>query len=127
MTIDVVSTKLIQFALYVDSVKPGVISEIWLDAELLNSLRNTIPVENNISFFLETLYKEVGSVTDGRRKSYLRQVVHSLEYQLKHVDDTNINLEELTLNCFGIVIPIVDDKTIALHFEKIKKLMYNKG
>lgn len=119
MIIDSVSTKLIQFALYVDSLKPGTISEIWLEEKLIESIKKTLPVSNTLPLFLETLNKEIDMVSDKRRKTYLFGILRSLKYQYDHIQDDKINLEEFTLNCFGISIPLVDESTIRKQVKTI--------
>lgn len=127
MKIDSVSANIIRLALYVDSNKPGTISEIWLENELLTQLKSSLPSQVEIPKFTEKLQNEIDALHDNRRKIYLSELFSSLEFQLHHTSNTKVSLEKFTQDCFGITIPPVSEEEIFKQEQVINKLEKELG
>lgn len=127
MKIDSVSSNIIRLALYIDSIKPGTISEIWLEKDLLDNLKSSLPAADDVRTFIDKLENEIDHLTDDRRKHYLSELLSTLEYQLQSVYNTSLNLEAFTQACFGISIPRVTDEEIDQQELIIKKLEKKLG
>lgn len=122
MQIDIVSKKIVTLALYLDDIRSGSVSEIWLDNDLVETLRDDASQITSTDKYIKSLKNEIEKLTDQRRKQYLKEILRSIQYQLDLSDWNNVNLEEFSKNCFGIAIPNVSDSQITKIDEEISNL-----
>ena len=124
MIIDLVSQNLITIALYLDSKTPGLVSEIWIDQELVSQIRKQLPTDSEIGKLLNNTLVQIKSVTDPRRREYLQGIFQSLHYQLLNPDS---KCSDFTQNTFGYRIDRVTETELRSIEDKIKKIEKQVG
>lgn len=104
MIIDAISQSLIRIALYLEQKIPGTVSEIWIDKEDLEGLKASLPNDQEIEQFIASTFDEIEKVTNVRRKKYLLEIVKSLNYQIRTLNQENISFNTFSEHAFGYTI-----------------------
>lgn len=112
---------IVKLALYAEQKKPGAISEIWSDKVVVDELKSNIPTPDEVSSFIEILRKSIDELTDKRRKSYLKEIVHSLEVQIKNNTD-KFSYSDFCEENFGYRIERVTEEDIESIEQEIVKI-----
>lgn len=121
MAIDPVSENIIKIALYLEQLIPGMVSEIWIDEKTLTNIKKTIPNEKSINNVIDRTKLLISKVKDKRRRTYLGEILGSLEFQTKYFDK-KIPYGEISEKSFGYKIERVNENELRTLEEKIKDL-----
>ncbi|MBI2464641.1 hypothetical protein HYV64_00725 [Candidatus Shapirobacteria bacterium] len=121
MTIDSVSENLFKIALYLEKLIPGMVSEVWIDDDLLNHLKNNLPDQSNVLDLICQTKSLIREILDEKRKQYLKEVLQSLEFQINSADK-KLPYEVISEKTFGYKITRVGEKDIRIIEEKIRDL-----
>ena len=111
MTIDEISTRIIAIALYLDLLAPGSVTEIWIDEQTIQKIKSELPSGDAISAYIYETKLIIGKLTEKRRKKYLQEILHSLEYQIQHHAE-KIPYETFSVHVFGVPIKRVTQKEL---------------
>lgn len=127
MHIDLLSTKLIQIALYLDRKIPGIVSEIWIDQNQLKELQSAIIPDSQLASHIAKTKEEVNQLDDQRRKTYLLAMIDSIEYQIQAISSPWQSFSEFSKNAFGFEMKRVTDNEIHQIEQKIHELEKKLG
>jgi len=129
MKLDLVSNNIIAIALYLDNKIPGSISEIWIDSKQINSIKKSLPNESEISEYIIDTKKLIDSVKDSRRRKYLREILHSLTYQIAQTEKKTgqFSYSDFSINSFGYEIERVSEEEIQVIQENISNIEKKVG
>lgn len=121
MIIDKISTNLIQIALYLDKQIPGIVSEIWIDEELVKKIKKTDLNQKQVEQLIQETKELSQPLTDSQRKHYYEAMLDSLEFQIKHIDQ-KVSYDTFSKNSFGYQIDRVTESEIKAIENKISSL-----
>ncbi len=122
--IDKISKKLVEIALILNAKKPGSVSEIWIQGYDLNDEKYKKQKSQIQALILETR-EQIEQLDDSRRKIYLKEILDSLEYQLK--TDEKVDFQYFLRNAFGCEIKRVDEAVARKYEKEIIKIEKNLG
>ena len=126
MTIDLVSENIIKIALYLEKLVPGMVSEVWIDDRLLSQIKTILPGQNNISELVDQTKTLINQLSDQRRKLYLKEILHSLEFQINSFGKM-LPYEMISRETFGYKIARVGEQDIRALEDKIRVLEIKIG
>ena len=121
MIIDSVSENIFKIALYLEKLIPGMVSEVWIDEGLLSHLKNSLPDKNNVSELIDQTKTQINQLFDERRKFYLMEILHCLEFQINNLDK-KLPYETISEETFGFKINRVGESDIHALENKIREL-----
>ena len=119
MQLDKLSELFVALILRIQEKTPGLVSEIWINPETLNQIKNTYTSSNNetiIKKFTESLASE----PDLSRKEYLTGLLTSLVYQLG--DENDKDLVNFYKNTYDFDLTCISEKEISEANAKLQKL-----
>lgn len=111
MKIDDISKKIISVALYLDSKVPGIVSEIWIDEEIINEIKSSLPNDDQIHGLILKTDKALNQLEDERRMQYLKEILNSLKYQIETLNK-KVTYSDFSKHSFGFAINRVSNEEI---------------
>lgn len=120
MELDTISTQLVRLALFLNEKHPGSVSEIWIDTETVDTLKQSPPHEDELPNIIALLRQQINELSDHRRQQYLLDILSSIEFQLT-TDITKVSYSDFSEKVFGYRIERVTPEAIDLiHTEMVK-------
>lgn len=126
MSIDKISHQLFKLALYLDKKVPGIVSEIWIDESTVNEIKTNLSTAETINAEIEKTYTLLNSVSDERRKSYLRSLVDSIKFQIETLSEQP-TYNVFTKNAFDFEIQRVTASDLDFIEAKLAKIEEELG
>jgi hypothetical protein len=126
MKIDHISKQIISIALYLDSKVPGIVSEIWIDENIVKDLKSTLPRDNQINELIEASFEELNKIENQRRRQYLKEILSSLKYQIETLNK-KVTYSNFSQQAFGFRIERVKDQELHQIEAELSRLEKKTG
>jgi hypothetical protein len=97
------------------------VSETWVDNDLLSRLKKNLPDQNNVDGLINQTRSLVDGIPDERRKRYLNEIIKSLEFQINNFG-RKLPYEQISEQTFGHKITRIAEKDIRTLEDKIRDL-----
>lgn len=126
MNVDHISKQIIIIALYLDSKIPGIVSEIWIDENLVKELKSKLPNDDQINELITSADEKLKQLVNQRRRQYLQEILNSLKYQIETLN-IKITYSDFSQKAFGFKIQRVSKREIQDIEAKLLKLEEKTG
>lgn len=127
MQIDQVSENIIKIALYIDSVFPGYVSEIWIDDLIIDTIKQQLPSKQQVSKLCDETFSLINNLTDERRRDYLSDILKAEIFYVDNLEGKNFDYSTFSKNVFGFKIDRITPDEITSIQDKIHTLETKMG
>jgi hypothetical protein len=117
--IDAVSSNILVLAQYLNKIKLGSVSEIWIDKNDLEKVNLKVSEITDTKDLISETLEKIEQINDTDRKTYLQEILSSLEFQLS---DKKASLGDYFEKCYGHRIKRVTDSELNTIETEIQNL-----